>query len=225
MSLKNSNDTIGNRTRDLPICSVVPSPLRQRAPLYSQNKAFNSDKSENLWMGKQILFQSKEYKEKYRTLHGMFVCQNLVTKYSSTFLSKENLCNVLRVVKNWGKSVFHVLSLLCNTVFLRPELLLFVCLFSWRYNPLWFYFHSPVAGISLLVSRFLDHTQRRATVGRTPLDDWSVRRRDLNLTTHNIHNTQISIPPVGFEPTISAGERPKTYALDRAATGTGALIV
>jgi hypothetical protein len=26
---------------------------------------------------------------------------------------------------------------------------------------------------------------------------------------------------VGFEPTISAGERPKTYALDRATTGTG----
>ena len=29
------------------------------------------------------------------------------------------------------------------------------------------------------------------------------------------------MPPVGFKPTISAGERPKTYALDRAATGTG----
>jgi hypothetical protein len=27
--------------------------------------------------------------------------------------------------------------------------------------------------------------------------------------------------PVGFEPTISAGERPQIYALDRAATGTG----
>ena len=27
--------------------------------------------------------------------------------------------------------------------------------------------------------------------------------------------------PEGFEPTISAGERPQTYALDRAATGTG----
>ena len=26
---------------------------------------------------------------------------------------------------------------------------------------------------------------------------------------------------VGFEPTISAGERPQTYALDRSATGTG----
>ena len=29
------------------------------------------------------------------------------------------------------------------------------------------------------------------------------------------------MPPVGFEPTISAGERPQTYALDRAAAGTG----
>ena len=27
--------------------------------------------------------------------------------------------------------------------------------------------------------------------------------------------------PVGFEPTISVGERPQTYALDRAATGSG----
>ena len=28
------------------------------------------------------------------------------------------------------------------------------------------------------------------------------------------------MPPVGFEPTISAGERTQTHALDRAATGT-----
>ena len=27
--------------------------------------------------------------------------------------------------------------------------------------------------------------------------------------------------PVGMEPTMSAGELPQTYALDRAATGTG----
>jgi hypothetical protein len=26
---------------------------------------------------------------------------------------------------------------------------------------------------------------------------------------------------MGFEPTVSAGQRPQTYALDRAATGTG----
>ena len=29
------------------------------------------------------------------------------------------------------------------------------------------------------------------------------------------------MPPVGFEPTIPARERPQTYALDRAATGIG----
>jgi hypothetical protein len=82
--------------------------------------------------------------------------------------------------------------------------------------------HSPVAGFSFLIFlRYLDHTQRRATVGRTPLDEWSIRRRDLYLTTHNTHNRQTSMPPVGFEPTISAGERPKTYALDRTPTGTG----
>jgi len=33
MSLKNSNDTIGNRTRDLPGCSTVPQPtVPPRAP-------------------------------------------------------------------------------------------------------------------------------------------------------------------------------------------------
>jgi hypothetical protein len=29
------------------------------------------------------------------------------------------------------------------------------------------------------------------------------------------------MPPAGFEPTVSAGERPQTFAVDRAATGTG----
>ena len=83
----------------------------------------------------------------------------------------------------------------------------------WRCDP------TRVMASSFL--RVLDHTQRRTTVGRTPLDEWSARRRDLYLTTHDTHNIQTSMPPVEFEPTISAGERPQTYALDRAATGTG----
>jgi len=33
--------------------------------------------------------------------------------------------------------------------------------------------------------RFLRHTQRRTTFGRTPLDKWSVRRRCLYPSTHN----------------------------------------
>ena len=84
--------------------------------------------------------------------------------------------------------------------------------FLWRCDP------TRVMASSFL--RFIDHTQRRTTVGRTPLDKWSARRRDLYLTTHNTHNRQTSMPPVGFEPTISAGELPQTYAVDRAATGT-----
>ena len=71
---------------------------------------------------------------------------------------------------------------------------------------------------------FLDHSQRRSTVGRTPLDECSARRRDLYLTTHDTHNRQTSMPPVGFEPKISAGKRPQAYALDRATTGTGDLL-
>jgi hypothetical protein len=41
---------------------------------------------------------------------------------------------------------------------------------------------------------FLDHTQRRSTVGMTPLDEWSARPRNLYLTTHDTHNRQISMP-------------------------------
>ena len=33
------------------------------------------------------------------------------------------------------------------------------------------------------------------------------------------------MPPVGFELALSAGERQQTYALDRAATGTGTLSI
>jgi hypothetical protein len=71
---------------------------------------------------------------------------------------------------------------------------------------------------------FLDHTKRRITVGRTPLDEWSASRRDLYLTTHNSHTRQPFMLPAGFEPTIPASERPQTYALDRAVTGIGCIF-
>jgi hypothetical protein len=90
---------------------------------------------------------------------------------------------------------------------------------------LFFFFcmaRQPYMGLGLLVSsRFHDHTHlRHTTLGRTPLDEWSARCTDLYLTTHNTHNRQTSMPPVGFEPTIPVSERPKTHALDRTATWT-----
>jgi hypothetical protein len=53
----------------------------------------------------------------------------------------------------------------------------------------------PPLGQDLLiheVSRWI------TTVGRTPLDDWSARRKDTNLTTHNTHNRQTSMRPGGI---------------------------
>jgi hypothetical protein len=79
--------------------------------------------------------------------------------------------------------------------------------------------HLRVLASSFL--RFRDRTHWHYTVGRTPLDEWSARRRDLYLTTHNTHNRQTSMPPADFEPAISAGKRLQTYALDRSATGIG----
>jgi hypothetical protein len=49
------------------------------------------------------------------------------------------------------------------------------------------------------------------------MDGGTARRRDLYLTTRNIHNRQTHMTPAGFEPVIPGGERPQTHALDRAA--------
>ena len=70
------------------------------------------------------------------------------------------------------------------------------------------YFTALYRALASSRTRLLDHTQRRATVGRTPLNESSVRRRDFYLTTHNTHNRQTSMLRVRFEPTIAAGERP-----------------
>ena len=51
--------------------------------------------------------------------------------------------------------------------------------------------------------RFLAHTQRHTTHGRTPLDECSGRHRDLYLTTHNTHRWT-SMPPAVFEPSSPA---------------------
>ena len=63
-------------------------------------------------------------------------------------------------------------------------------------------------------------TLTRTILCRMPLDEWSARRRDLYLTTHNTHKKQTFMPRLGFEPTIPASERPQTHALE----GTGTRI-
>ena len=56
---------------------------------------------------------------------------------------------------------------------------------------------------------------RHSTFGRTPLDDWSARRR-----THNTHNRH-PCPLRDLNPQSHQANRPQTRALDCAATETG----
>ena len=61
-------------------------------------------------------------------------------------------------------------------------------------------------------------TFKHITLGMTPLDEWSARRRDQYLTTHNSHKRQTSMPSVGFEPTAPArpsghGDRQMTFTI------------
>jgi hypothetical protein len=46
----------------------------------------------------------------------------------------------------------------------------------------------PTRDTASSILRFLDHTQGLKEVGRTPLDEWWARRRDLYLTSHNTRN-------------------------------------
>jgi hypothetical protein len=115
---------------------------------------------------------------------------------------------VLSVPNSWRIIMTMVMM---YYIFYLQFVCLFVCLF-------WSNISDWVRASSF--TSFLHQTQRRTTVRRTPLDEWSACRRDLYLKSHNTHNRQTSMPPVEFEPTISAGERPQTYALEWAATGT-----
>jgi len=71
----------------------------------------------------------------------------------------------------------------------------------------------PTRAMTSSWMEFLDHTQRHTILGRTPLDEWSARHRDLHLKMYNTHKKQTSTPLAGFEPTFPAGERPQAHAL------------
>jgi len=145
--------------------------------------------------------------------------------YTDEFFTRYRLLLTVRISRvYWSSSWQHVFLCIiqiqlqtCRINITKYNQYFVICFFLWPCG--------PTRSMASTLMRFLDHTQRRTRVGRTPLDEWSARRRDLYLTTHNTHNRQTSMPPAGFELTISAGEWPQTYALDRAATGTGYFII
>jgi hypothetical protein len=77
----------------------------------------------------------------------------------------------------------------------------------------WQWRNSP-CGARSPYSRGLIITLRHTTQGRTHLDEWSARRRELYLIKTNIHKRQTCTPPAGIEPTNPASQRPQTHAFD-----------
>jgi len=79
----------------------------------------------------------------------------------------------------WRRSCFYIDVLSCILLWYRSMNAVLDCLFCRD---------SPPAAMASSFTRFLDHTWRHTTVGRSLLDEWSSRRKDLYLTTHNTHN-------------------------------------
>jgi hypothetical protein len=61
-------------------------------------------------------------------------------------------------------------------------------------------------------------TLRHIALDRTPPDEGSAQRTELYLTTHNTHTRQTSKHLAAIGPAVTTSNRPKTHALDRAAT-------
>ena len=81
----------------------------------------------------------------------------------------------------------------------------------------------PPVGQGLLIHE----VSRSHTATHHSLHDSSVRvfgSSQRPIPDNTQHSKQTSMPPVGFEPTISGGERPQTFALDRTATGIGMYV-
>jgi hypothetical protein len=82
---------------------------------------------------------------------------------------------------------------------------------------------SPQCARTSSLPRLHDRTQ--TIFGRTPLDEWSARSKDLYITIRNTMNRQTVMLQAGFEPAIPASEWSRTPALGHpvAAIGTSPL--
>ena len=100
----------------------------------------------------------------------------------------------------------------CYPVFCLHYFLLF-CVHSIRQ-------HTALVSLGVNIVE-VSRSHSDTTFGKTPLDEWSARRRDLYLTTHNTHRRQTSFLSAIFEPAIPASAWPQTHALDRATIGIG----
>ena len=87
--------------------------------------------------------------------------------------------SLLLCVSSLDKTIMNLLSFIWFNAYTCLNIFFFRC--------------GPTRAMTSSFLRFLDHTQRRATFGRTPLGEWSARRRDIYLTTQTL-TTNIHVP-------------------------------
>jgi hypothetical protein len=80
----------------------------------------------------------------------------------------------------------------------------------WDYYYYFLWLCSPARAMASSSTRFLDHTRRRATVGRTPLDEWS-ETSTWQYTTHTTYKHPC--PRWDSNPRLqqASGRRPRSY--------------
>ena len=80
-------------------------------------------------------------------------------------------------------------------------------------------------GVLLLFVFWLDSPPPPTSVDRGLIHEVSRSRTTTHHSRQDSQQTDKIHAPVRYEPRISAGERPQSYALDRTATGTGLVFL
>ena len=141
-------------------------------------------------------------------------CSFLIVKAVGATLSSSSPCSY-HVVRppvdsfrsHTSRSIFNDLSwfLVCTicSSFLLSSVICYeaLCLHvvsNFSCSLVCFWSDSPQWAMVSSCTKLIDHTQWHTAVGRTPLDEWSARRRDIYLRAYNILNRQTSMPPGGI---------------------------
>ena len=103
MSMKNSNDTIGNRTHNLPACSAVPQPIAPPlAPHSPYQLTYPLNKIQFMTNIKRLLFQHQDapssgsFQEQWNTNQ---TCQSRY--WSPSLVSLKYLMMPVRMISTW----------------------------------------------------------------------------------------------------------------------------
>jgi hypothetical protein len=113
-------------------------------------------------------------------------------------------------------------NIICRSLWLNATMFLWLCIACMLLISTFFRHNSSKWARDSSLLRLHDHRQN--TLSRTPLDEWSARRRDLYLTTHNTHKRHIHAPD-GIRAHNSSKRGAAVSALHRAATEIGSLQI